>query len=95
MAKSGRGRDKAAGPTKGTERDALAEATAAFARGDYGRAKVLLAAKIDDASLPEGQREDAKDLLAATGFERGTLWVGLGCVGLLLLVLIVTRALQP
>ncbi|MCK6549343.1 hypothetical protein L6R52_26105 [Myxococcota bacterium] len=95
MAKTGRGRDKATGPAKSGDADALADATAAFARGDYGRARVLLAAKIGDASLSEGQREEARELLAATGFERGTLWVGLGCIGLLILVLIVTAALQP
>lgn len=88
--------DKQAGPGGSYKReDPLAAAIATFARGDYARAKRALAEKMNDAELSEGQREQARELYAATGLERGTLWVGIACVGLLVLVLIVTALTQP
>jgi hypothetical protein len=78
-----------------SENDPLHEAVDTFARGDYAKARVLLEQKAHDASLSEGQREEAEELFGATGIERGTLWVGLACIALLALVVIVTTLTQP
>jgi hypothetical protein len=82
----------AAAPGAQKELDA---ATAVFARGDYARARVMLEAKANDASLSEGAKEEARSLIAATRIEKGTLMVGLACIALFVLVVIVTAILQP
>lgn len=95
MAKAGKKRSEKTTPSRVVVEGPLSAAREAFGRGDYGRAKVLLREHVADASLSEGEREEAKELLAATGLERGTLWVGLACVGLLALVILVTKLIQP
>lgn len=75
--------------------DPLREGIDLFARGDYARAKVALAVRANDSALSEGQREHARELVDATHVERGTLWVGIACVGLLVLVIVVTALTQP
>lgn len=95
MAKGPKKKGSKQGGHGGSGSDPLAEATALFARGDYAQARMLLADKADDADLPEGQRELARELSASTRLERGTLWVGLACLGLLLLVFLVTALTQP
>lgn len=94
MAKSGKKRRTSASAPTGNG-DPLQEAIETFARGDYARARVLLESKAHDPDLPEGQREQAEDLCEATNIEPGTLWVGLSCIGLFVLVLIVTTLTQP
>lgn len=73
----------------------LQESIAVFARGDYARARNMLRAKAEDPSLSESTREHARALISATRIERGTLYVGLACIALFVLVLIVTSVLQP
>jgi hypothetical protein len=75
--------------------DALAPAVRTFATGDYIRARAELAQKLNDPELSEGEREEARELIAATQIERGTLWVGLACVALLIIVIVVTAITQP
>jgi hypothetical protein len=92
MAKQKKG---APGPAvSGSPRD-LGAAIEVFKRGDYARARLLLAEKEADVALPEGAREQARDLIASTRIERGTLYVGLACIALFVLVVAVTAALQP
>jgi len=90
--KSGPKADTSGGSSSSKELDA---AMAVFARGDYARARVMLEEKTKDPALSEGAKEEARALIAATRLERGTLYVGLACIALFLLVLIVTAALQP
>lgn len=73
----------------------LQEAIGVFAKGDYARARNLLRAKAEDPSLSDSAREHARALINATRIERGTLYVGLACIALFVLVLIVTSVLQP
>jgi hypothetical protein len=73
----------------------LAEATDTFTRGDYARARVMLKQKAQDPNLSEGQREEAEELYEATTLERGTLYVGLACIALFILVVVVTSLTQP
>jgi hypothetical protein len=94
MAKGGKKKKDKGGPHASPD-DPLHEALETFARGDYARARVMLDAKAHDPSLSEGQREEAEELYEATGFERGTLWVGLACLALLILVVVVTVLTQP
>jgi hypothetical protein len=75
--------------------DPLKEGLGAFTRGDVAQARVLLAAKADDASLSDAQREQARRLSDATHIERGALYTGLACIGLLLCVILITIWLQP
>lgn len=57
--------------------------------GDYVLARRLLE------DVPEEDRAEADRLAAATRLDPGTLWVGLGCVGLLLLVILIAALKQP
>jgi hypothetical protein len=75
--------------------DPLAEATDLLERGDYAKARLLLTEKAKDAKLSDSTREAAAELARATTLDRQTLWVGLACIGLLLLVIIVTTLTQP
>lgn len=70
-------------------------AIATFERGDYRAARSMLDERANDSSLEAGQRETARRLLDATRIDRTTLWVGLACVGLFLLVVVATRLTQP
>jgi hypothetical protein len=76
-------------------REPLAEALATFARGDYVKAARHLEEKIADPSLPEGAREQAQRLLAATKLDRAFLLTGLAAAGLYLVVVLATSLLQP
>lgn len=88
--------EKAEGAAKAEDRaPGLGEALATFARGDYARARVLLQAKADDPSLPEGVRAQARELLAATKPERGMVIAYGAAVALFALIVIVTSVLQP
>ena len=73
----------------------LQDAIGVFAKGDYARARNMLFDKEKDAGLSEGAKEQARELIAATRIERGTLYVGLACIALFILVVIVTSAMQP
>lgn len=66
-----------------------------FKKGDYARARNILGEKANDTLLSDGAREQARGLIAATRIERGTLLVGLACIGLFVLVIIVTAVMQP
>jgi hypothetical protein len=74
--------------------DPLAEGVGAFARGDYVRARALLEPKVNDASLSEAERAQARDLVGATSIEPGALYTGLGAIGLLLVVIALTAWFQ-
>src|SRR5215468_4564412 len=96
MAKAGKKKKSAPEKTPhASENDPLHQAVETFAKGDYARARVLLEQKAHDANLSEGQREEAEELYEATGIERGTLWVGLACIALFILVIAVTTLTQP
>ena len=71
------------------------EAVRAFARGDYARARVLLAHEAEDQSRPEGERARARELLDATKPERTALLAGLACIALYGLVALATALIQP
>jgi hypothetical protein len=79
-----------AGRSQGTEAGA-----AALARGHYPTARRLLAAQATHAGLPEGERELARSLIAATRLERGAVRVALACLALFALVVAVTALKQP
>jgi hypothetical protein len=106
MAKGKKGRARAADPMNGGAASSSAPATTAagkeldqaikvFATGDYARARNMLVAKASDPSLSEGAKEHARELIAATRIERGTLYVGLACIALAVLTVVVTSMLQP
>lgn len=102
MAKKGGGKkvdpvERRAAPvdTEVRDRGSLGEALSTFVRGDYARARVLLAAKAEDTSLSEGARAQARQLLAATRPDRGAILTGLACVGLYLIVAVITSVFQP
>lgn len=91
MAKTGKKKASTATPAESAPKgDPLETAFALLAEGDYARAKVILREKGSDAQLPDGVRAEARERLEAVSIERGTLWVGLACVGLLVLVILVT-----
>lgn len=95
MAKSSKNRPGArAAIGKPSPSDALEEGTELFERGDYARARVVLREKAEDPSLSEGQKEVARELVRATGFDPGALWVGAACVVLLALVITATVLTQ-
>lgn len=73
----------------------LQDAIGVFAKGDYARARNMLVEKANDTNLSEGAKEQARELIAATRIERGTLYVGLACIVLFILVVLVTSAMQP
>lgn len=73
----------------------LAIARRLFGIGDIVAARRELRAKANDASLPETDRALARELADATRIDRGALFVGLACVGLLTLVVLVTALKQP
>ncbi|MFO0726869.1 MAG: hypothetical protein U1E65_24000 [Myxococcota bacterium] len=77
------------------ENQALEEALNVFRRGDYVRARGLLGPLVDDASLSENARQQARDLLAATKSDRAILLTGLAALGLLCLVIAFTAFIQP
>jgi hypothetical protein len=98
MAKKGKKTERApSGEASGGDRDRapLADALLVFARGDYARARALLAQKVDDPSLAEGAKAQARELLEATKMERGAFLTGLACAGFYGLVLLVTSLFQP
>jgi len=66
-----------------------------FADGDSVAARRDLSALAKDAQLSAADRELARDLATRTLIDRGALFVGLSCVGLLLLVVLVTVFKQP
>jgi hypothetical protein len=73
----------------------LAIARQLFGIGDIVAARRELTAKAEDARLSEGDRQLARELADATRIDRGALVVGLACIGLLLLVVLVTGLKQP
>jgi hypothetical protein len=75
--------------------DPLKGGLEAFTRGDFAQARVLLAAKAQDSTLSDAQRDQAKRLSDATHIERGALYTGLACIGLLVCVILITIFLQP
>jgi hypothetical protein len=77
------------------EEDPIAGPVALFASGDYARAKKALAAAAKNESLGEHDRTRARELLDTLKPERGALWVGLGCIALMLLVVTATVLTQP
>ena len=74
---------------------ALQESIATFDRGDFRAARELLAAQVDDPELSEGQRDQARRLLEATGAENTALMVGAACAGLLVLLFLIIQMTQP
>lgn len=92
MAKS-KGKKKKGEP--GGAPDPLRPALDAFSRGDYPEARRLFDEKIEDPDVSESEKGMARAFRDATGLEKGALWVGLGCLGLFLLVVLVTALKQP
>lgn len=66
-----------------------------FAAGDIVAARRELHARANDEELPKGDRELAAELETATRIDPGALWVGISCIGLLVLVISVIVLKQP
>lgn len=66
-----------------------------FGAGDMVAARRELAAQAEDAARPDADRQLARELSDATRIDRGALAVGAACVGLLVLVVLVTILKQP
>lgn len=75
--------------------DPLEPGLTAFDEGDYVEARRLLSVPGDDPDLSESQRQQARDMKAATQLERGALLVGLACIGLFLIAVLLTSLKQP
>ena len=66
-----------------------------FSHGDYVMARREFNAAIADPELSDENRQVATALRASLGFDKGTLYVGLACIGLYLLVILVAILKQP
>jgi len=66
-----------------------------FAAGDVVAARRELEARAHDSSQPANDRQLAEDLAGATRIDHGALWVGVACIGLLVMVVAVTLVKQP
>lgn len=96
MAKKGSQRHSTAkAPAEPLVPAALEAGLASFRRGDYARSQLELGAKVEDPSLPEGVRAQARELIAAMRPDRVALLAGLGCLALYGLVALVTVLTQP
>ena len=73
----------------------LAPAIETFSRGDYVSARRRFDEALEDKELSEENRQVAKALRGALGLDLGTLYVGLACIGLYLLVILVAILKQP
>ena len=73
----------------------LAPAIQMFSRGDYVSARRKFDDALADTELSEENRQVAKALRGSLGFDAGTLYVGLACIGLYLLVILVAVLKQP
>jgi hypothetical protein len=73
----------------------LAPAIQMFSRGDYVSARRKFDEALADSELSEENRQVAKALRGSLGFDAGTLYVGLACIGLYLLVILVAVLKQP
>ncbi len=73
----------------------LAPAIDTFARGDYVAARQLFDEALADSDLSEENRQVARALKSSLGFDKGTLLVGLACIGLYLLVIFIAILKQP
>ena len=79
----------------GATADPLHDGMQAFDAGDYVAARKILKPFADDSELSEAQRQQARDTVAATWFERGALMVGLACAALFVIAVIFTSFKQP
>lgn len=96
MAKAKKKKAKSDGAkAKGTSRGPLQPALDTFAGGDYVAARRMFEGALADPELSEENRHVAKTLLQSIGIDRGTLYVGLACVGLYLLAILVAVLKQP
>jgi hypothetical protein len=99
VAKKRKSQPKGETKEKGKRAAALAgpisPAIDAFSRGDYVAARRLFDDALSDKELSEENRQVAKALRASLGFDAGTLYVGLACIGLYLLVILVAILKQP
>ncbi|MBI2373541.1 MAG: hypothetical protein HYV07_06030 [Deltaproteobacteria bacterium] len=66
-----------------------------FERGDFIAARADLRRELEAGKLAGAGKELAERLLEATRIDRAPILVGLGCVGLIALVILVTLATQP
>ena len=73
----------------------LAPAIETFGRGDYVTARRMFDEALNDSDLSAENRQVAKALKGSLGFDKGTLLVGLACIGLYLLVILVAILKQP
>jgi hypothetical protein len=73
----------------------LSPAIDMFSRGDYVSARRMFDEALSDEELSEENRQVAKALRGSLGFDKGTLYVGLACIGLYLLVILVAILKQP
>lgn len=73
----------------------LAAALQTFKRGDYVRARALLAPLAEDASLAEGERKDVTALLAATRLDSALPRTALASLALLVFAVVLTSVFQP
>ncbi|MEM1022367.1 MAG: hypothetical protein AAGD10_12585 [Myxococcota bacterium] len=67
----------------------------AVTQGDYIQARAEFGRVGVDEALSESRRAEATRWIAATRLDRGTLLVGLACIGLFLLVVGVAVLKQP
>jgi len=67
----------------------------ALARGDYVQVRAQFAPVAEDPEVSESRRAEARRWIAATRVDRGTLLVGLACLGLFVLVIVVAILKQP
>jgi len=73
----------------------LSPAIDMFSRGDYVSARRMFDEALSDKELSEENRQVARALRGSLGFDPGTLYVGLACIGLYLLVILVAILKQP
>ena len=98
MAKKRKSQAKA--ESKGGKRAAalsgpLAPAIDMFSRGDYVSARRMFDEALADSELSAENRQVAKALRGSLGLDLGTLYVGIACIGLYLLVILVAILKQP
>lgn len=75
--------------------DPLHPGITAFDAGDYIATRRELIPRSGDPELSEAQRQQARDTVAATRFERGTVLVGLACMALFVIAVVFTSFKQP
>ena len=90
-----RAKKKKGSSAHGKNDDPLHPGISAFDAGDYVETRRLLSPLSENSDLSEAQRQQARDTVSATWFERGAVLVGLACATLFVIAVVFTSFKQP